>query len=358
MKVKNNYHVLGLMSGTSLDGLDIAYTSITYKDTWKAKIIAGTTIKYTAAWKKKLSAAHLLSGEELLALHTAYGKFIGEQCIEYIKQYKIINLDLIASHGHTVFHQPHRGFTFQLGDGNVIYSITDVPVVYDFRSLDVTLGGQGAPLVPIGDHYLFSEYDVCLNLGGIANLSMEIKGVRKAFDICFANMGLNHLMNKINKQYDRGGAMASKGKTDKSLLQQLKEVYQPLRKTRPSLGREGFEKEIQPLLDTNTISLEDRLRTFCESIAEEIARSVPKSEKTLKLVATGGGALNTFFIKLLADKLKGKAKVIVPDQNIIEFKEALVFALLGVLRLRSEVNALKSVTGAKRDSSSGVIVGL
>ena len=358
MKVKkNSYHVLGLMSGTSLDGLDIAYTSIAYKNKWKAKIIAGTTIKYTAAWKKKLGTAHLLGGEELLALHAAYGKFIGEQCMDFIRQNKIQQLDLIASHGHTVFHQPHNGFTFQLGDGNTIHRITGIPVVYDFRSLDVTLGGQGAPLVPIGDHYLFSGYDVCLNLGGIANLSMETKGVRKAFDICFANMGLNHLVNKINKQYDRGGAIAAKGKVDKKLVQQLRAVYQPLRKTRPSLGREGFEKEIQPLLDNDSISLQDRLRTFCESIAEEIARAVPPSDHVLKLIATGGGAYNTFFINVLADKLKGKAKVIVPDQKIIEFKEALVFALLGVLRLRHEVNALKSVTGAIRDSSGGLIVG-
>lgn len=357
MKAKNNYYVLGLMSGTSLDGLDIAYTSIVYKNRWKAKIIAGTTVKYTAAWKKKLSTAHLLGGEELLALHAEYGKYIGEQCENFIKQNKIRNLDLIASHGHTLFHQPHNGFTFQLGDGHTIHSITNVPVVYDFRSLDVTLGGQGAPLVPIGDRYLFAEYDVCLNLGGIANLSMEIKGVRKAFDICFANMGLNYLVNKINKHYDKGGAIAAKGKVDKNVLQQLRAVYQPLRKTRPSLGREGFEKEIQPLLDNDKIPLEVYLHTFCESIAEEIARAVPKSDHLLKLVATGGGALNTFFIKLLADKLKGKARVIVPDQKIIEFKEALVFALLGVLRLRNEVNTLKSVTGAQRDSSSGVIVG-
>jgi len=358
MKVKNSYHVIGLMSGTSLDGLDIAYASITCASKWKAKVIQGTTIRYNAAWKKKISTAHLLSGEELLALHAAYGEFIGACCLDFIKEHKIKNLDLVASHGHTVFHQPHRGFTFQLGDGNTIHSITGMPVVYDFRSLDVTLGGQGAPLVPVGDRYLFSEYDVCLNLGGIANLSMEMKGARRAFDICFANMGLNYLMNKINRQYDKGGAMAAKGKVDRALLQQLRDSYQPWRKSRPSLGREGFEKEIQPLLDNEKILPEDRLHTFCESIAEEIARAVPQTDGSLKLIATGGGALNTFLASLLSSKLKGKAKVIVPDRKIIEFKEALVFALLGVLRVRNEVNTLKSVTGAIKDSSSGIIVGL
>ncbi|HEY5823795.1 MAG TPA: anhydro-N-acetylmuramic acid kinase, partial [Cyclobacteriaceae bacterium] len=247
---------------------------------------------------------------------------------------------------------------FQLGEANAVQSSAGVPVVADFRSLDVTLGGQGAPLVPIGDRYLFHEFDICLNLGGISNLSMEVKHERKAFDVCFVNMGLNYLSQQVGKDYDNGGTLAAKGIVNAVLLQKLAKVYGTLKKNRPSLGREGFEKWIHPLLKDKKIKLNDRLRTFCESIANEIAGAVPQSDKKLKLLATGGGALNSFLIQLLREKLETKAEVIVPEKAIIDFKEALVFSLLGVLRVRNEVNVLKSVTGAKRDSSSGVLIGL
>jgi anhydro-N-acetylmuramic acid kinase len=359
MKLKNSYRVIGLMSGTSLDGLDVAYCNLIFKNKkWKAEIISAITIKYDTKWRKKLSTAQLLSGEELMTLHAEYGIFIGECCRDFIKTQKIKTLDFIASHGHTIFHQPQKNFTFQLGDGNQIHSITNVPVVFDFRSLDVANGGEGAPLVPIGDRYLFADFDICLNLGGIANLSMETKGNRKAFDICFANMGLNYLMNKLNKEFDAGGGLASTGEVNEKLLKQLRTVYRPLRKKRPSLGREGFEQWMQPLLDREELSLADRLRTFCESIAEEIDLAIPSSSRKLKMIATGGGASNIFFMFLLAHRMKSKVSIVVPERKIIEFKEALVFALLGVLRVRNEVNALKSVTGARKDSSSGIIVGM
>ena len=358
MEIKKKYRVIGLMSGTSLDGLDLAFCKLVHKKKgWKFELLESTTIKYTEAWKKKLSTAQTLSGEQLMTLHAEYGKYLGESCARFIQSKKIKKADLIASHGHTIFHQPQSGFTFQLGDGNAIHAVTGLPVAFDFRSLDVQLGGQGAPLVPIGDRYLFHDYDLCLNVGGIANLSMEIKDERKAFDICFVNMGLNHLAVKAKKEFDKDGAIALKGKVNDTLLQKLKKIYTPLKKKRPSLAREGFEQMIQPLLDDKKISLEDRMRTFCESIAIEIEEAIPVSQKSLKILATGGGALNSFFIQLLSEKLKHKGEVIIPDRKTIEFKEALVFALLGVLRARNEINALKSVTGAKHDSSSGILVG-
>jgi len=359
MKEKNKYRVIGLMSGTSMDGLDIAYCKLANKkNKWRSEIIKAITVKYSSLWKKKLSNAHKLRTEDLLALHAEYGSYLGQSCHDFIKTHKIKKVDFIASHGHTIFHQPQRNFTFQLGEGNAIRAKAGVPVVADFRSLDVTLGGQGAPLVPIGDRYLFHNFDICLNLGGISNLSMEVKEQRKAFDVCFVNMGLNYLASQAKKEFDKNGAMASSGKINSSLLQKLSKVYSSFRKSRPSLGREGFEKWMQPLLNDRKISLNDRLRTFSESIAIEIAGAVPHSDKKLKLLATGGGALNSFLIMLLREKLKNKAEVIVPDKIVINFKEALVFALLGVLRIRNEVNVLKSVTGAKRDSSSGVMIGL
>jgi anhydro-N-acetylmuramic acid kinase len=235
--------------------------------------------------------------------------------------------------------------------------VSGLPVVYDFRSLDVIRGGEGAPLVPIGDRYFFSEYDICLNLGGIANLSMEHKGNRIAFDFCFANMGLNFLSAKAGKEFDKSGKLASVGAVDQIMLEQLERVYILLRKTRPSLGREGFEKSIQSILDNETIPLQNRMRTFCESIAIETVNAIPIKKSKMKVLVTGGGALNSFLIQIVRMKLKGKAEVVIPKKQIIEFKEAVIFALLGVLRVRGEANCLKSVTGASKDSSGGVMVG-
>lgn len=349
-------YAIGIMSGTSLDGLDLAYCRfLKTKGAWAYKIKAAQTLNYNSEWKSKLSEAHQLSGENLMKLHAEYGRWIGDRCQNFIKQNKIAKLDLIASHGHTVFHQPHNGFTFQLGDGNAIHSKTQVPVVFDFRSLDVQWGGQGAPLVPVGDRYLFGEYDVCLNLGGIGNLSMEKKGERIAFDICFANMGLNFLASTIGLELDRGGEIARKGKIDRFLLTQLNEFYKPFRAKRPSLAREHFESGLVGLLGDKNIGLEDRARTFCESIVLEVVKSLPKKEK-FKMLVTGGGANNKFLIETLASKLGEKAKVVIPDRVTIDFKEALVFAFLGVLKLTGEKNVLKSVTKAKRDSSSGVLI--
>jgi anhydro-N-acetylmuramic acid kinase len=356
MKSKASYRAIGMMSGTSMDGLDIACCRFTKKGKWEFDIQSTLTVRYTKSWKDKLGNAPHLSGEALLALDAEYGKFIGERCLEFIHKRKIRSVDLVASHGHTIFHQIHRGFTFQLGDGNAIHAATGLPVVYDFRSLDVALQGQGAPLVPVGDRHLFSEYDVCLNLGGIANLSMEKTDRRIAFDICFANMGLNYLAAKANNEYDKNGFLAAKGKINGILLDKLSAVYEGMRKKRPALGREGFESVVQPLLDDESISLEDRMRTFCESIAEEIRRSMPSKKNKLKLLATGGGALNPVLVHLIRQKLEG-FNVEVPRQQIIEFKEALVFAFLGVLRVRGDVNVLKGVTRASRDSCSGVVVG-
>lgn len=360
MKEKEKYRVIGLMSGTSLDGLDIAYCRLVHKTRkWKFEIVKSDTLKYTAAWKKKLSSAHLLSAEDLLALHSEYGNYLGQCALDFISKHKVEKVDFISSHGHTIFHQPKRKFTFQLGDGNAIHAVSGLPVIFDFRSQDVLMGGEGAPLVPIGDRYLFHEYDVCLNLGGISNLSMEIKGERKAFDVCFVNMGLNFLTNQIGKEYDKDGMLASEGKINSSLLLELNKVYTGFRKGRPSLGREDFEKSLQPLLNNKKISLNDRLHTFCESIANEIVLAIPSSKEKTKLLTTGGGTSNSFLIELLRTKLKKRnVEVIVPKKKIIDFKEALVFALLGVLRVRNEVNVLKSVTRAKQNSSSGVIVGL
>jgi anhydro-N-acetylmuramic acid kinase len=358
MDSKNNYKVIGLMSGTSLDGLDVAYCQFSKAGkVWKYEILRATTIDYTAAWTQRISSAHHLSGEDLVSLNVAYGKLLGKLCKDFIQRNKIGKVDFIASHGHTIFHQPAKGFTYQIGDGSAIYAECGVPVVYDFRSLDVMRGGQGAPLVPAGDKVLFSNYDVCLNLGGIANLSIDIRKQRKAYDICFANMGLNHLARQANKKYDAGGAMAEKGDLNVRMLQALNKIYEDMRLIRPSLGRELFEEKILGVLNDEKISLNDRLRTCTESIAMEIVKAVTAYHRKLNVLCTGGGAFNSFLISKLLEHGGDDVSWIVPDENVVKYKEALVFAFLGVLRARREVNCLKSVTGALSDSSSGVLAG-
>lgn len=345
------------MSGTSLDGVDIAYCTFSYDSGWTFKLEAAETISYSSTWATTLKNAHTLSAEKLLALDAAYGKYLGSLCNSFIKKNKIKDLHFIASHGHTIFHQPDKNFTYQIGNGNALHAEISIPVIYDFRSLDVMHGGQGAPLVPVGDKLLFNEYDVCLNLGGIANLSLDYKKERIAFDVCFLNMGLNYLAQKLKKKFDASGALASKGEINKTLLSKLSKVYAGLEKKRPSLGREIFENKIQLLLDDKRISTEDKLRTFTESAAQQIISAVKKYGNNKTVLCTGGGAFNSFLIYRMVELAGDDITFSIAEDDVINFKEAIVFAFLGVLRIRNEANCLKSVTGAKRDSSSGVMVG-
>ena len=357
MDSKNNFKVIGLMSGTSLDGLDIAYCHFRKnKGRWSFSLKNATTIKYSSAWMNKLSTAQHLTGEQLVEIDSQYGQFLGKACNDFIRRNKL-KVDFIASHGHTIFHQPQKSFTYQLGKGAALHAACGVPVVYDFRSLDVMLGGEGAPLVPAGDKFLFGEYDVCLNLGGIANLSNDIKGKRVAYDICFNNMGLNYLMASIGKEFDKDGAMSADGEVDQGMLKKLQAVYSGVRKRRPSLGREMFEESIKPILDDPGIELSSRLRTMTLSSAREIALAISSQKSRCNVLCTGGGAFNSFFISQLLDQCGDNITLIIPSSDVIKFKEAIVFAFLGVLKIRGEVNCLKSVTGASRDSCSGSTVG-
>lgn len=357
MDSKQKYKVIGLMSGTSLDGVDIAYCVFSFKKQWQFTIEKAETILYATTWLKKLREAHTLPADALIDLDNAYGAYLGNLCKKFIDKNNIKNVDFISSHGHTVFHQPGRGFTLQIGNGNALHAVSGLPVIYDFRSLDIAHGGQGAPLVPVGDKFLFNEYDVCLNLGGIANLSLDQGKQRVAFDICFVNMGLNHLANKQGKKYDPSGKLASSGEVNQKLFKALNSAYAKIKSGKLSLSREIFEKSFQPLLDNEGISVRDRLRTFTESSAKEIAESILAAGKNKTVLCTGGGTLNSFLMYRLVECFGDNATLIIPEKEIVDFKEAIVFAFLGVLRKRGEANCLKSVTGAAHNSSAGLMIG-
>ncbi len=341
--------VIGLMSGTSVDGLDIAYCEFKkLEEGYSYTIGASSTIDYPEGLRDSLKNILHADPDEIEKLDQALGVFFGKAVSRFISNNEL-KPDLIASHGHTVFHQPEKGITLQIGDGKRIYELTNIPVAYDFRSKDVSLGGQGAPLVPIGDRYLFGEYDYCLNLGGIANISLEKNGERIAWDICPMNLILNRLAQRKGLEYDRRGELAKAGKIDQTLLDKLNALDYYEQTPPKSLGLEWIKEKVFPLLD-ECQSTENALATCVEHIVTQISQVVDADKKIL---VTGGGAHNSYLISCL----RKKVQVVVPDSKLVNYKEALIFAFLGFLRVRGEVNVLKSVTGAKEDSVSGEIVG-
>jgi anhydro-N-acetylmuramic acid kinase len=433
--------ILGLMSGTSLDGLDMAACKFWVENKqWKYEIIKAETYQYNFQEKEILKNAINLSGAELISLHHQYGNLIGQKVNEFCQQHHI-KPDYIASHGHTIFHQPNNqsnfftnqenpsstnqnskspiqnsqftiqnskspiqnsqftiqnskspiqnpqhpihnsqftihnskslihnstftihnskspihnsqftGFTFQLGHGADISAQTGIKTICDFRTTDVAYGGQGAPLVPIGDELLFSAFDYCLNLGGISNISFNENGIRKAFDIGICNIALNHLVQEINLKYDKDGLIAQSGKTNESLLNQLINAAKINHLNQHSLGFEWYKNFMEPLLRLSEASIPDKLSTVCEFIALQIAHTINTNGKIL---ITGGGAKNKFLIECIKHKVNNQ--IVIPDEQLTDFKEALIFAFLGMLRVNESVNALCQVTGASKDTSGGCI---
>ena len=340
---------IGVMSGTSLDGIDLALCRFTVSETrWDYDIRAAKTVEYSSIWKNKLQDAPKLSAQEFLLLHNEYGCYIGDLINEFLREKE--QPSLIASHGHTIFHQPTKKFTFQLGQGASIAATTGISTISDFRSLDVALGGQGAPLVPMGDKHLFSEFDSCLNIGGFANISQQIGGYQLAFDICPANIVLNQLALAKNQEYDTDGAIGAAGHIDSELLSKLNNLPYYQQKYPKSLGREWVETQIMPLLMNSGLSIEDQAATIYEHITDQISLNLGAKRK---LLITGGGAHNTFLIQKL--KTKTACKISIPDQNLINFKEALIFAYLGVLAFKGEINVMATITGSSKDHTGGML---
>jgi anhydro-N-acetylmuramic acid kinase len=334
---------LGIMSGTSLDGLDLAlcqFEEIEYKLSFK--LLAFETIKYDADWKERLSNVYVASAVDYFKFNSLYGTFIAEKVNAFLNKNNT-KADYIASHGHTVFHQPANGFTTQIGCGATIAALTSIDAICDFRSLDVALNGQGAPLVPIGDRDLFGDYEACLNLGGIANISITKNNATIAFDVCMANLLLNYLSQTIGLEYDKSGELASKGMVNSVLLDELLSIETHFK----SLGRELFEQLFFPILEKHTLSVHDKLATCVEYMVVKINQTLIEADLKSILI-TGGGAYNSFFINQLKKRFTGT--ITIPSAEIIEFKEAIIFAYLGYLRINHKVNTLQSVTKAKRDS--------
>lgn len=351
--IQENYNVVGVMSGTSLDGVDMAHLHFSvYKGVWKYKILATQTLPYEKAMLSVLKTAVSFSAQELNILDENYTGLLSKMIANFITKNHLSGLDAVCSHGHTILHQPQNKRTLQIGNLPKIAQLTQQTVVCDFRIQDVLLGGQGAPLVPIGDKILFSEYDYCLNLGGFSNISFENKGVRIAFDISPVNTVLNFFANQLGLDYDDKGQITATGKVNTALLTALNDLPFYKNDFPKSLGFEFVKETILPLIIKYSLPIEDALCTFTEHVAQQIylALPVPKG----KMLVTGGGAYNDYLTARMRHYLP-EIDVVIPEPKMLEYKEALIFGFLGVLKLRGENNVLNSVTGAKKDHCSGKV---
>ncbi|CAI8200759.1 MAG: Anhydro-N-acetylmuramic acid kinase [Cryomorphaceae bacterium] len=344
MTKKIKYTALGIMSGTSLDGIDLAICTFTKNQGWEYRIEKSNTLKYPIYWKSKLETLHTQNKATIEQANIQFGQYVGEIINVFLDGEKI---DFIASHGHTIFHQPENNYTLQIGCGKTISQTTKTTTINDFRSLDIFLNGQGAPLVPIGDLLLFPKHKYCINIGGFANISIKNNEEIIAFDICPANIVLNDICKKLGFEYDYNGNISRKGEIVPALLHQLNQLDFYIKKAPKSLGREWVEEHIFPILKNQ--KPEDLLCTFCEHTAIQIGKFLTDESALF----TGGGVFNSFLMERIT--FYSKSEILVPNKELIEFKESLIFAFLGVLRLRNEVNCLQSVTGADRDNCGGLI---
>jgi anhydro-N-acetylmuramic acid kinase len=346
----NEIFAIGLMSGTSLDGIDLVYVKFLKNNISFFEILEAETVSYSLEWRQELQRAIHFCSSSLAVLDISYGVHLGNILHRFIGKHKIDTIDFIASHGHTILHQPDKGITLQIGSGAEIVKITQKRVVCDFRTQDVKLGGQGAPLVPIGDALLFSEFEFCLNLGGFSNVSYQKKGQRIAFDICPVNIVLNFYANKVGFAFDKQGEIAAKGVVNSHLLDALNTLDYYQLAAPKSLGLEWVQKEIFPLIARYKVEVPEALRTFVEHIAIQIASVVKNSNSVL---VTGGGVFNAFLIERIQHHSNGK--LVASSNTLVNYKEALIFAFLGRLRIDNQINCLKSVTGARKNHSSGVV---
>ncbi len=343
-------YAIGLMSGTSLDGVDLVYVKFTCLDTYSMEVLCYETIPYSHLWKKKLHDAFYFNDKKLKELNILYGSYLSELLNRFIGDNGIEKLDFIASHGHTIHHKPEKKYTLQIGDGQTIANKTNQKVICNFRVQDVLLDGQGAPLVPIGDAFLFSKYDYCLNLGGFANISFTKNKNRLAYDICPVNIVLNHYVSKLGLAYDDKGVLARSGKVHNSLLTELNNLDFYISDNPKSLGYEFVTNVVFPIINSYNLKIADVLHTFVEHISIQIANKINPNTTVL---VSGGGVFNSYLMERITDNCK--ATICIPNPTIIDYKEAIIFAFLGLRKLENKINCLKSVTGASKDHCSGFV---
>lgn len=350
-----SYTLLGVMSGTSLDGIDLAYVRFQKEERWSYELLDCETIDYDEDWVVRLNDAVDLSVEELKSLDTDYTGYLA-MIINAFRDRNPLKIDAIASHGHTILHRPDQGVTYQIGNKSELAKICKTLVICDFRVEDVALGGQGAPLVPIGDRLLFEDFTACLNIGGFANISFEQNGKRIAYDICPTNIVLNHLTRQLGFDFDKDGAIAASGTVDDLLLKRLNVLAFYKESFPKSLGLEWVKREIFPILDQSKTTTETKIATFTEHMAVQLAANInllANEHSENRILVTGGGAYNKHLIERTQQLTQIKLEI--PDAKTIEFKEALIFAFMGVLRLRNSINVLNSVTGASKNHCAGIL---
>jgi anhydro-N-acetylmuramic acid kinase len=353
------YRAIGLMSGSSLDGLDICFAEFQEQaGKWTYEIKAAACYSYEEEWKERLAGATALTLLDYQLLHTDYGHYTGRQVNQFIEDNQLqYQVALIASHGHTTFHIPAKRMTAQLGDGAAIAAATQLPVVTDLRAMDIAFGGQGAPIVPIGEKLLFSGFDYFLNIGGIANISIN-RDPYTAYDICAANRVLNMLANELGKEFDESGSIAATGSLDTELFEALNQLEYYAAPAPKSLSNDFGTHTVYSLIKKAECNTPDALRTYTEHIALQVCNALRNvsSGRDTKLMVTGGGAFNDFLIKRISEGIADqRIELVVPEVNLVNYKEALIMAFIGVLRWRQENNVLSSVTGATRDSIGGAL---
>ncbi len=342
------------MSGTSLDGLDIVHVQFNLQEeNTSLHIKSNKTVPYNSELTDGLNRISALNLSEILQLDKKIGLFFAKEINSFVSDNQINKKDIeaIASHGQTILHQPENGFTYQIGCGSTLAYHTGIPVINDFRSLDVISGGQGAPLVPIGDFDLFGDQaEAYLNIGGFCNISFKRKEIITAFDICPGNLPLNYFAQKLNKAFDQNGELAESGNRNAALLDQLNSLPYYNLEYPKSLGTEWINSEFYPIC-TNKSSPEDNLHTISIHIAEQIVNTLDEHQLKSVLI-TGGGAKNNFLIEQIRSRYSGD--ILIPDTKIIDFKEAIIFAYLGFKYLLNQANNVPSVTGAEQELCTGV----
>ena len=350
--IKNSYNIIGLMSGTSLDGLDICYAQYFYNGSWSFKILKAVTIPYSKTWVAILKGLVDKSTSQIDIIDKDYTRLLSSFVLEFISNYNIESIDAISSHGHTAFHKPNEGLTFQIGNLKILAELINQTCICDFRTQDVNLGGQGAPLVPVGDILLFNKYDFCLNLGGFCNISFNKSNDITAFDICPLNIVFNYYSKQLGHDYDHLGSLASSGQTIMPLLEDLNSLNYYQISGPKSLGLEWVVENFHETIKNYDNNVNDILKTLVEHAAFQISETLNQYGNG-QVLLSGGGVYNKFFIKILTQH--SNSKFIIPSKSIVDYKEALIFGFLGVLKLRNEINCMKSVTGASKSHSTGKI---